>query len=164
METKLYFCPKYIELMKTKLFYVLFCTFFTLFAHAQQSIKNDTVYREIPVYRDVDVMAKYRGGYQVLLKQIEDGTRKCKRGSMKGKDATLLIDVLVTDKGKVAKVDFVKADVSICNDAIKQIVEQSNQWIPAKIGNKPVNSYLQLTINLNNGHDSSGKTVLQRLQ
>ena len=150
--------------MKTKIFYVLFCTFFTLFAQAQQSIKKDTIFREIPVYRDVDVMAKYRGGYQVLLKQIEEGTRKCKRGSMKGKDTTLLIDVLVTDKGKVAKVEFVKADVTLCNEAIENAIKNGNQWVPGRIENKPVNSYLQLTVNLSNGRDSRNMNVVNRLQ
>lgn len=148
--------------MKTKIFYVLFCTFFTLFAQAQQSIKKDTIFREIPVYRDVDVMATYRGGYTVILKQIEDATKNCKRGSFKGKDTTIIIDVLITDKGKVAKVEFVKADVTLCNDDIQKAIESGTQWVPARIGNKPVNSYLQLTVNLKNNNDTN-TTLIRRL-
>lgn len=150
--------------MKTKIFYVLFCTFFTLFAQAQQSIKKDTIFREIPVYRDVDVMATYRGGYTVILKQIEDATKNCKRGSFKGKDTTIIIDVLITDKGKVAKVEFVKADVTLCNEAIENAIKNGNQWVPGRIENKPVNSYLQLTVNLSNGRDSRNMNVVNRLQ
>lgn len=150
--------------MKTKIFYVLFCTFFTLFAQAQQSIKKDTIFREIPVYRDVDVMATYRGGYTVILKQIEDATKNCKRGSFKGKDSTIIIDVLITDKGKVAKVEFVKADVTLCNDDIQKAIESGTQWVPGRIENKPVNSYLQLTVNLSNGRDSRNMNVVNRLQ
>ncbi len=148
--------------MKTKIFYVLFCTFFTLFAQAQQSIKKDTIFREIPVYRDVDVMATYRGGYTVILKQIEKATKNCKRGSFKGKDSTVVIDVLITDKGKVAKVEFVKADVTLCNDDIQKAIESGTQWVPARIGNKPVNSYLQLTVNLKNNNDTN-TTLIRRL-
>lgn len=148
--------------MKTKIFYVLFCAFFTLFAQAQQSIKKDTIFREIPVYRDVDVMATYRGGYTVILKQIEDATKNCKRGSFKGKDSTIIIDVLITDKGKVAKVEFVKADVTLCNDDIQKAIESGTQWVPARIGNKPVNSYLQLTVNLKNNNDTN-TTLIRRL-
>lgn len=148
--------------MKTKIFYVLFCTFFTLFAQAQQSIKKDTIFREIPVYRDVDVMATYRGGYTVILKQIEKATKNCKRGSFKGKDSTIIIDVLITDKGKVAKVEFVKADVTLCNDDIQKAIESGTQWVPARIGNKPVNSYLQLTVNLKNNNDTN-TTLIRRL-
>lgn len=150
--------------MKTKIFYVLFCTFFTLFAQAQQSIKKDTIFREIPVYRDVDVMATYRGGYTVILKQIEDATKNCKRGSFKGKDTTIIIDVLITDKGKVAKVEFVKADVTLCNEAIENAIKNGNQWVPGRIENKPVNSYLQLTVNLSNARDSRNMNVVNRLQ
>lgn len=148
--------------MKTKIFYVLFCAFFTLFAQAQQSIKKDTIFREIPVYRDVDVMATYRGGYTVILKQIEKATKNCKRGSFKGKDSTVVIDVLITDKGKVAKVEFVKADVTLCNDDIQKAIESGTQWVPARIGNKPVNSYLQLTVNLKNNNDTN-TTLIRRL-
>lgn len=148
--------------MKTKIFYVLFCAFFTLFAQAQQSIKKDTIFREIPVYRDVDVMATYRGGYTVILKQIEKATKNCKRGSFKGKDSTIIIDVLITDKGKVAKVEFVKADVTLCNDDIQKAIESGTQWVPARIGNKPVNSYLQLTVNLKNNNDTN-TTLIRRL-
>ena len=148
--------------MKIKIFYVLFCTFFTLFAQAQQSIKKDTIFREIPVYRDVDVMATYRGGYTVILKQIEKATKNCKRGSFKGKDSTIIIDVLITDKGKVAKVEFVKADVTLCNDDIQKAIESGTQWVPARIGNKPVNSYLQLTVNLKNNNDTN-TTLIRRL-
>lgn len=148
--------------MKTKIFYVIFCTFFTLFAQAQQSIKKDTIFREIPVYRDVDVMATYRGGYTVILKQIEKATKNCKRGSFKGKDSTVVIDVLITDKGKVAKVEFVKADVTLCNDDIQKAIESGTQWVPARIGNKPVNSYLQLTVNLKNNNDTN-TTLIRRL-
>lgn len=149
--------------MKTNLIYLFFVLFsITLNAQSAPQKQKVTV-REIPVYRDVDVMATYRGGYAVILKQIEDATKNCKRGSLKGKDTTVVIDVLVTDKGKVAKVDFVKADNSLCNNDIRNTIEKATQWVPARIDNKPVNSYLQFTVNLKNGHDGSNKNVVNRL-
>jgi len=150
--------------MKTKITY-LFFVLLSVTMNAQTSAENKKVtVREIPVYRDVDVMATYRGGYTVILKQIEDATKNCKRGSFNGKDTTIIIDVLITDKGKVAKVEFVKADVTLCNDEIQKAVEKGNQWVPGRIDNKPVNSYLQLTVNLKNGYDNSNKNVVNRLQ
>lgn len=151
--------------MKTKIAYLLFVLLLSVNVNAQTASQEKKVtVREIPVYRDVDVMATYRGGYSVILKQIEDATKNCKRGSFKGKDTTVIIDVLITDKGKVAKVEFVKADVTLCNDAIQNAIEKGNQWIPARIENKPVNSYLQLTVNLSNGRDSRDMNVVNRLQ
>ena len=149
--------------MKTKIAYLLFVLLLSLTVNAQTAApeKKITV-REIPVYRDVDVMATYRGGYTVILKQIEDATKNCKRGSFKGKEATVIIDVLITDKGKVAKVEFVKADVILCNDAIQNAIEKGNQWIPARIANKPVNSYLKLTVNLTNNRERNN-TLINRL-
>lgn len=148
--------------MKTKIAYLFFVLFsITLNAQTAASEKKVTV-REIPVYRDVDVMATYRGGYAVILKQIEDATKNCKRGSFKGKDTTIIIDVLITDKGKVAKVDFVKADATLCNDDIKKAIEKATQWVPGRIANKPVNSYLQLTVNLTKDNNS-GNTLIKRL-
>ncbi len=151
--------------MKTKLTYLFFALFLSVTVNAQSAEENKKVtVREIPVYRDVDVMATYRGGYEVVLKQIETATKNCKRGSFKGKDANIIIDVLITDKGKVAKVEFVKAEVSLCNDDIRSAIEKTTQWIPARINNKPVNSYLQLTVNLSNGNDSRNMNVVNRLQ
>lgn len=145
--------------MKTKIAY-LFFVLFSLTVNAQTATENKKVtVREIPVYRDVDVMATYRGGYAVILKQIEDATKNCKRGSFKGKDTTIVIDVLITDKGKVAKVEFVKADVTLCNNDIQKAIEKGTQWVPGRVDNKPVNSYLQLTVNLKNGNDSSNNVV-----
>ena len=150
--------------MKTKIAYLFFLLFsVTLNAQTSAPEKKVTV-REIPVYRDVDVMATYRGGYAVIWKQIEDATKNCKRGSFKGKDTTIIIDVLITDKGKVAKVEFVKADVTLCNEAIENAIKNGNQWVPGRIDNKPVNSYLQLTVNLSNGRDSRNMNVINRLQ
>ena len=72
-------------------------------------------------------MASYRGGYEVILKQIENATKNCKRGSFRGENTTIVIDVLITDKGKVAKVDFVKADVTLCNDAIQSAIKEATR-------------------------------------
>lgn len=148
--------------MKTKIAYLFFVLFsVTLNAQTSAPEKKVTV-REIPVYRDVDVMATYRGGYAVILKQIEDATKNCKRGFFKGKDTTIIIDVLITDKGKVAKVEFVKADVTLCNEAIENAIKNGNQWVPGRIDNKPVNSYLQLTVNLTKGNNGDNN-VIRRL-
>lgn len=106
--------------------------------------------REIDVYRDVDVLASYRGGYKVVLNKIEGALKNCKKGKFKGKDATLVIDILISDKGKVVKVDFVKSPTELCKNDIKDAVEKSDQWIPAKVNNKPVYSYVTLTVNLKN--------------
>ncbi|WLD23046.1 hypothetical protein NU10_10030 [Flavobacterium dauae] len=146
--------------MKTKLLYLIFGLFVAFNTNAQDSLSNKrTIIREIPVYRDVDVMATYRGGYEVILKQIETATKNCRRGSFKGKDAVIVIDVLITDKGKIAKIEFVKSPTDLCNDAIKSTIENATQWIPGRINNKPVNSYLQLTVNLKNTRNSNSNAI-----
>ena len=128
--------------------FIFLCIFNT---QAQDSINGKRViYRELPVYRDVDVMATYRGGYEVVLKKIETATKNCKNGQIKTKDALLVVDVLVTDKGKVAQVDFVNSPVSLCNNDILSAIKSTTQWVPARINNKPVNSYVTLKINLFN--------------
>ena len=128
--------------------FIFLCIFNT---QAQDSINGKRViYRELPVYRDVDVMATYRGGYEVVLKKIETATKNCKNGQIKTKDALLVLDVLVTDKGKVAQVDFVNSPVSLCNNDILSAIKSTTQWVPARINNTPVNSYVTLKINLFN--------------
>lgn len=119
-----------------------------------QAVKEEPkkIVREIDVYRDVDVLASYRGGYKVVLNQIEQALKNCKMGRFKGKDENkmVVIDVIISDKGKVVKVDFVKAPINLCKDEIRSAVEATNQWIPGKINNKPVYSYVTLNVNLVN--------------
>jgi len=119
-----------------------------------QAVKEEPkkIVREIDVYRDVDVLASYRGGYKVVLNQIEEALKNCKMGRFKGKDENkmVVIDVTISDKGKVVKVDFVKAPINLCKDEIRSAVEATNQWIPGKINNKPVYSYVTLNVNLVN--------------
>lgn len=121
-----------------------------------QAVKEEPkkIVREIDVYRDVDVLASYRGGYKVVLNQIEEALKNCKMGRFKGKDENkmVVIDVIISDKGKVVKVDFVKAPINLCKDEIRSAVEATNQWIPGKINNKPVYSYVTLTVNMINGN------------
>lgn len=134
--------------MKTKILYLLFYGFLTISAQAQTQNAEQTEFTETIIYREVDVMAKYHGGYQVLLNKIDTATKNCKRGKFKGRKASVLIDVLITDEGKVGKVDFITEDVSLCKDVIRETIEKSNQWVPAIKNNKRVNSYIQFTINL----------------
>lgn len=147
--------------MKLKIIYIVAALFFAVSLNAQTDAESKQVktaegpkkiVREIDVYRDVDVLASYRGGYKALLEQIEGALKNCKMGKFKGKDAnkSLVIDVLISDKGKVVKVDFVKAPVNLCKDEILSVVEASNQWIPGKINSRPVYSYVTLNVNLVN--------------
>jgi len=146
---------KMLQIMKLNCFVVLLMMFCTFSVSAQEANTTEKVkIREIPVYRDVDVLASYRGGYEVVLNQIEKATKNCKRGMIKAKEAIIVIDVLVTDKGKVAKVEVVKQTTDLCINDIIKTVEATTQWIPGRIDNKPVNSYIQLTVNLNGYADT----------
>lgn len=146
---------KMLQIMKLNCFVVLLMMFCTFSVSAQEANTTQKVkIREIPVYRDVDVLASYRGGYEVVLNQIEKATKNCKRGMIKAKEAIIVIDVLVTDKGKVAKVEVVKQTTDLCINDIIKTVEATTQWIPGRIDNKPVNSYIQLTVNLNGYADT----------
>ncbi len=150
--------------MKTNFFYLLLIGLLAISAQAQSENAEQSEFTETIVYREVDVMAKYHGGYNVLLKKIEAATKICKRGKFKGKQASVIIEVLVTDKGKVAKVDFVNEDFSLCKDVIRETIEKSNQWVPAIKNNKPVNSYIQFKINLHNGYNNKNGNAVTRLE
>lgn len=136
--------------LKITYLFLVFCLPFIGNAQTAAETTPENKTRIIDVYRDVDVMATYRGGYGTVLGKIESATRNCKRGKFKGKDAAVVIDILVSDKGKVVKVDFVKAPTDLCNDDIRKTIEATNQWIPAKVNGKPVYSYVTLTVNLIN--------------
>lgn len=107
-----------------------------------------------PIYREVEVMASYRGGYDVLLKSIEAATKNCKKGKMKTKRKTgeVIAEVLVSKTGEVLEAKIIKSDADFCDRDIMLTLKRSHQWIPARINNKPVNSYVQITINLQNSY------------
>lgn len=141
--------------MKQKITYLVFACLFGLMANAQQtSKKTTTIQKQETVYRNVEVIASYRGGYDALLKKIETATKNCRRGKMKSKNthAVVVAEVLVDARGMVADAQIIKEDVNFCNDEIIATIMKNQQWIPARIGNKPVSSYVQLTINLQNAY------------
>lgn len=124
---------------------------------AQEKVREQKVVtRELPVYRDVDVLASYRGGYDVLVAQIKRATKHCRRGKSKKIKSKIIVDILITDKGKVARVDFVVNETNLCVNEILATIEKSAQWIPGRIEDRPVNSFLQLTINLDDTYRSNG--------
>jgi len=105
-----------------------------------------------PIYREVEVMASYRRGYDVLLKNIEAATKNCKRGKTKRKTGEVVAEVLVSKIGEALEAKIIKSDADFCDRDIVLTLKRSHQWIPARINNKPVNSYVQITINLQNSY------------
>lgn len=147
--------------MKAKTYY-LFAAFLLGFGMQAQTDLQTTVevHSEItqtleePVYRDVDVLASYRGGYEVLLKRIETATKNCKSGKMKSKNknAQVVAEVLISKTGEVSDAVIIKSEADFCDRDIVMSLKTSHQWVPARINNKPVNSYLQIRINLQNSY------------
>lgn len=106
------------------------------------------------VYHEVDVLARYHGGYDVVMKKVEAATKNCKKRKLKGKrkNAVVVAELLINRKGEVVEVNIVKSEADFCDEAIIKALKETNHWIPALINNKPVNSYLQFTVNLQNSY------------
>lgn len=121
--------------MKTNITLLIFLLFSGISTRAQETINKTDIpsKKVINVYRDVDVMAKYPGGYENLLKEIEHATKNCKNGSMKKKKATFVIDVLVSKTGNVTLVNFTESPTNLCKNDIKKAIENSKKWAPSKI-------------------------------
>lgn len=63
------------------------------------------------------------------------------------KEMIFLAKFVVTDKGKVDRVEIVKSINSGFDDQFKSLLQQTNgKWLPAILNNKPVNSQLTYTI------------------
>ena len=146
--------------MKQKITYLVFACLFGLMANAQQtSKKTTTIQKQEMVYRNVEVIASYRGGYDALLKKIETATKHCKSGKIRNQKAEVVAEVLIDKTGKATDVQFIKADTDLCQNDIIKALKTANQWIPARINNKPVASYLQIRINLHNNMKDDRSTV-----
>lgn len=123
-----------------------------------QTINNQSAIdtTKVKIYRQVDVLARNHAGYDAILKKIEDATKDCKRSKLRGyKDkAEVAVELLIDKKGQLRDVSIVKAEVDFCNEAILNALKETDYWIPAFINNRPVNSFLRLTINLQNAHSN----------
>src|SRR5690554_3875806 len=152
---------------KRLLFVIVLSTGFMVKAQVSEETSQVSELKEMveteeePVYRNVEFMARYRGGYEVLLKQVEAATKNCKKGKIKSKNknAEIVAEVLVDKTGKVVDVQIIKADVHLCENEIISALKAAKQWIPARINNKPVNSYLQIRVNLQNSFRNDSKNA-----
>lgn len=143
--------------MKLKSTLLMMFMFIGVVANAQVAAEiNTNVKAEETIYRDVEVMASYRGGYNAFLKQIEAATKNCKKGKLKNKDAEMTVEFVVGKDGKVSDVKVLKQGSDLCENDVKNAIYKSNQWIPARNNNKPVSSYVQFTINLINASSFVG--------
>lgn len=134
---------------------LLFTLFLGLSVNAQ-TINNQSAIdtTKVKIYRQVDVLARNHAGYDAILKKIKDATKDCKRSKLRRyKDkAEVVVELLIDKKGQLRDVSIVKAEVDFCNDAILNALKETDYWIPAFINKRPVNSFLRLTINLQNAH------------
>lgn len=143
--------------MKLKSTLLMMFMFVGVVANAQVAAEiNTNVKAEETIYRDVEVMASYRGGYNAFLKQIEAATKNCKKGKLKNKDAEMTVEFVVGKDAKVSDFKVLKQGSDLCENDVKNAIYKSNQWIPARNNNKPVSSYVQFTINLINASSFVG--------
>ncbi|HLW63565.1 MAG TPA: hypothetical protein VKY33_09220 [Flavobacterium sp.] len=129
---------------------------------ASQQLKlEETTQENEPVYRNVEVMARYRGGYEVLLKEIETATKNCKKGKLKKrvKRAEVVAEILVSKIGEVTEVYIIKAEADLCKSEIINALKNTKQWAPARISGRTVNSYLRIRINLENANRNNRKVA-----
>lgn len=106
-----------------------------------------------PIYKKVDVLAKYRGGYEVLRQELQEAVKICKRGRYKRKvDSEVIAEVLVDSKGMVTEVYIIRAATDLCKEEIINALKSSKKWIPAQINGKTVSSFVRVSINLQRAH------------
>jgi len=122
---------------------------------AQSEIISDAteVVVDEPIYKKVDVLAKYRGGYEVLRQELQEAVKICKRGRYKRKvDSEVIAEVLVDSKGRVTEVYIIRAATDLCKEEIINALKSSKKWIPAQINGKTVSSFVRVSINLQRAH------------
>ncbi len=122
---------------------------------AQSEIISDAteVVVDEPIYKKVDVLAKYRGGYEVLRQELQEAVKICKRGRYKRKvDSEVIAEVLVDSKGWVTEVYIIRAATDLCKEEIINALKSSKKWIPAQINGKTVSSFVRVSINLQRAH------------
>lgn len=130
----------------TLLFTLIFMISFNAFSQ-ERTLSVEAKDPKNRIYKDVDVLASYRGGYEKVYEYVNQETKSCMRNVSKRKIQKVIVDVLITDNGNVGDVLIVDESTPNCHDEIIKAIKNCKQWIPARVNNKPVNSYLRLIIN-----------------
>jgi len=122
-------------------------TLFLLLIMGNMSFAQQAASNEDPIFEEVEKVAYYRLGYEKFYELIEDHM-VCQREKIRAKKGEILLRFVVEKNGTVSQPEILKSDRPNCDDSILAAVKNTKGWIPAKINNRPVRSYVTLPITL----------------
>lgn len=104
--------------------------------------------KEPEIHIVVDEPADFPGGYPALKKYIEENLVYPERAKKKGIEGKCYMQFIISTQGKISNVRVMKgvSDCPECDEAAIKLVKGMPDWIPGKVGGKPVNSTYNLPI------------------
>ncbi len=94
----------------------------------------------------VEVMPKYKGGMEGMIKTLTKNMRYPSSARRMGKEGTVFVEFVVSDLGEVIDVKVIKGFDLDCDKEAVRIIEKLNQWTPGIQNKIAVNVKMVLPI------------------
>lgn len=96
----------------------------------------------------VDAEAEYPGGRSQLMKYLSDHLKYPQRAIEAELQGKVYLRLVISEKGKASTVEVQRgiADCPECNEEAVRLIKTIAEWIPGKVKDKPVTSYLNVVV------------------
>jgi len=98
-------------------------------------------------YVDMDSLPEFPGGQDELFKFISKNIRYPQQAKNKRIRGKVLVQFVITDKGKVSDVEVIKSAHPLLDEEARRVVSSMPNWKPAKFMGEHVNVMYQVPIN-----------------
>ena len=132
--------------MKKIFFSLLFISFFLFNKNVNAQNAGSSINTAHEVFAYVEQMPQFVGGQNAMAKFISTHLKYPKKAKRKHTEGKVFIKFIVSETGKVEKVEVLKGIGNGCDEAAKKVVEKMSNWIPGKQNGKAVAVYFNLPI------------------
>lgn len=102
----------------------------------------------MPPLTHVEETAEYVGGREVLKEYLQQQLIYPKEVLQQGVEGLCIVRLIINQDGKISNATIMRGmwDCPDCDAEAIRVVKSMPDWIPAKVGGKPVSSYYNLAI------------------
>ncbi|MCS5490106.1 energy transducer TonB [Algoriphagus limi] len=94
----------------------------------------------------IEVQASFKGGMEAWYEYLRKNLKYPSQAKRMGIEGVVLIRFVVNKDGSVQDVEVVRPLGGGCDEVAKEVVENSPEWIPGKMGGRPVRSRMVIPI------------------
>ncbi len=135
---------KFHQMRKIIFLFILLIFVFSKNTNAQNVSSSSNAAHEVFSY--VEQMPQFVGGQNAMAKFISSHLKYPKKAKKKHTEGKVIVKFIVSETGKVEKVEVLKGIGNGCDEAAKKVIEKMPNWTPGKQNGKTVAVYFNLPI------------------